>query len=108
MNTELEDLLSRLEQVSAEAAESSNPLLAGAIEERGKLIEQIQPVLASHVPLSYSEWNRLVIVHHQGSRIQENLENIRNQVVLELGGNTRGRLFLERVTSMISPALDQG
>jgi hypothetical protein len=108
MNTEIEELLIRLEQVSTEAADSFNPLLSDAIEERRKLIEKLQPVLASHAPLSYSEWNRLVVIHHQGSRIQANLERIRSQMALELGGNARGRLFLERVTSLITPALDQG
>jgi hypothetical protein len=108
MNTQLEELFSRLEHVSTELAESSDPLLTGAIEERGELIQQLQRVLALQDPLSYSEWNRLVVIHHQGSRIQENLEKIRNRVALQLTENTGGRVFLERVTSMIAPVLEQG
>jgi hypothetical protein len=108
MDKQLEELFSRLEQVSTELAESSDPLLTDAIEERGELIEQLQRELVLQGPLSYSEWNRLVVIHHQGARIQENLLKIRNQVALELTGHSGGRMFLERVTSMIAPVLEQG
>ena len=113
MNPDIEALLTHLEEVSARAAESSHPLLNAdmdtvqvlkLIQQRRKLIEQLQPLLAVHAPLSYIEWNRLMVIHHQGSRIQENLAITRNRLALELAGNAQGRMFLDRVKSMIAPA----
>ena len=74
------------------------------IQQRRKLIEQLQPLLIARSPVSYMEWNRLVVINHQGARIQENLSSTRNRVARELAGNASGRMFLDRVTSMIAPA----
>jgi hypothetical protein len=116
MKTEIEDLLTRLEELSAEAVDRSDPAqengvdtlqVRALLQERGRLIEELQPVLAANAPVSYLEWNRIVIIHHQGSRIQENLVQTRNQVALDLRVNSSGRVFLDRVSSMIAPALNQ-
>jgi hypothetical protein len=111
MKMRIEEILTRLEEWSAQAVDISDPLLQDRvdttqvcelIQRRGELIEQLQPVLAANAPVSYLEWNRIVVVHHQGSRIQENLGKVRIQLALELGANSNGRMFLERVTSLIA------
>lgn len=116
MNTQMEELLTRLEELNARAVESSDPVLHQAVDTvqvlelikaRGQLIAQLQPVLASHAPVSYVEWNRLVVIHHQGSRILENLMQVRTRVAVELGANSSGRVFLQRVTSMLAPVPDR-
>jgi hypothetical protein len=115
MSTHIEELLTRLEEVNTRAVDSSDPALHQAvntfqvleiIEERGRLIEELQPVLAAHAPVSYVEWNRLVVVHHQGSLLLENLRQVRSRLALELGANNNSRLFLERVTGMLAPVQD--
>jgi hypothetical protein len=112
MDTLMEELLTRLEEVNSRAVDSSDPALHEVvntvqvlelIRERGLLIEQLKPELAARAPVSYIEWNRLVIIHHQGARILENLKQVRSQVALELGANSSGRVFLQRVTSLLSP-----
>lgn len=110
---ELEDLLTRLEEVSARADEVCDPELVETanidqvvelIKARGELIGQLQRLLASHSPVSFMEWNRLVVIHRQGTRLQENSQRVRSQVVRALAANSSGRVFLERVTGMLTPA----
>lgn len=116
MNTQIEELLIRLEEVNSRAVDGSDLALHQAVDtvqvlelirERGALLEQLKPVLASQAPVSYIEWNRLVIIHHQGSRILENLQQVRNRVALEIGANSSGRVFLQRVTSLLAPVPDR-
>jgi hypothetical protein len=116
MNVKIDDLLTRMEGVSARAIDSSDSTLHDTvnmvqvrelIRERGSLLNELAPVLASDESLTYSEWNRLVVIHHQGVRLQENLINARNKAAFELGGNARGRVFLERITSLIAPFPNQ-
>ena len=110
MNTELNHLLTRLEELSSEIADRSDPSLhenvdilevRELIRERGKLIEQLQPMLAANTALSYEEWNRLVVLHHQGARIHENIERSRNRLVIDLSVNCSGRVFLDRITGLL-------
>lgn len=116
MTSEIGNLLTLLEEVNSRAAENSDPSLNTAVDvvavlelikERGRLIEQLQPLLALHAPVSYVEWNRLVVIHHQGALISENLGRVRNQVALELGTSYGGRLFLERMTGMLGHPQNQ-
>lgn len=116
MSTQLEELLSRLEELSTQAVDSSDPALHPSVDtvgilefirERGSLIEQLRPVLAAHSPVSYVEWNRLIVIHHQGARILENVNHVRSRVAFELGSNASGRHFLERVNSMLPPASNE-
>ena len=110
MSKELEQLLTRLEELSAQAVDCSDPSLhervdtlqiQNLVRERGELIQQLPPVLAAQGPVSYVEWNRIVIIHHQGSRIHENIERARNRLVVELSVNCSGRVFLDRMTGML-------
>lgn len=117
MNTQIEELLTRLEEVNSEAADRSDPALHQKVDtvqvlelvrERGKLLDQLKPVLAAHAPVSYMEWNRLVVIHHQGTRILENLHQVRMRVASELGANASGRVFLDRMNSLLAPVPDRG
>ncbi len=113
MESQIGQLLTRLEEVNSRAVEGSDPALQPSVDtvgvlelirERGQLLEQLRPVLAAHAPVSYVEWNRLVVIHHGGARILENLKQVRSRVASELGANSSGRYFLERVRSVLSPA----
>lgn len=107
MNTPLDDLLGRLEEVSTEAAKITDPALSEAVDtiaaldkikERGSLVQQLNTELKSAGPLSYTDFNRLVIIHYQGSRAEENLRLVRNQLAGQLSANTRERAYLDCVT----------
>lgn len=109
----MQDLLNRLEDVSAQAVERSDPGLQDEdnavpvrdlIQQREKLIGQLQPLLDANTPVSYQEWNRIVAIHHQGARIQNNLRQIRDRLALEMSASCTGHAFLERITGMLVPA----
>ena len=106
-NRLLDDLLSRLENVSAEAVRITDPALnetAGSvaasdkISERGVLVQQLNGELATAGLLSYTDFNRLVVIHHQGCRAEENLRLTRNHLAGQLSSNTRERAYLDCVT----------
>jgi hypothetical protein len=106
MPTQIEELLARLEEVSVELVDRSDPMqVIELVRKRGELIRQLKPVLAVSSPVSYAEWNRLVVIHHQGHRIFENLTQMRARIALEIGANASGRLFLDRMTGFL-PAVD--
>lgn len=111
MKMQLEDLLTHLEQQSAQLVYISDLSLQEKVDTiqvrellqcRRELIALLQPALAANAPVSYVEWNRMVVIHHQGLRIQENLAKVRSQLAFELGANANGRMFLQRVTNMIA------
>ena len=112
----MNEILTRLEEVSARAVDCSESTVHDTvdivqvcelIQERGSLLNQLQPILACDGSLTYPEWNRLVMIHRQGARLQENLIKARHKTALELGGNARGRVFLERVTGLIASFANQ-
>ena len=107
MSASIHELLSRLEDVSAEAVNITdlalNPVVdtvtaLNKIVERGELIQQLHTELAAAGPLSYTDFNRLVIIHYQGSRADENLKLTRSQLAGQLSSNTRERAFLDCLT----------
>ena len=110
MDVPIEELLTRLETVSADAVTAADPTasaadaerVSGLIAQRGRLIEAFQAaVSANAAPLSYTDWNRLVIVHHQGVRAFQNLQRKRSELASELAANSRERAFLECITGMV-------
>ena len=107
MSASIHELLGRLEDVSAEAVNITdlalNPVVDAVaaldkITERGELVQQLNTELAVAGPLSYADFNRLVIIHYQGSRADENLKMTRSQLAGELSANTRERAFLDCLT----------
>lgn len=111
MNTEIDELLTRVEELTTLAMDSSDPVLQQSVDmvqvlqlirERGKLLDQIKPMLRSHAPVSYVEWNRLVVIHRAGARILENLSQARSRVTSEIAANSSGRLFFARVTGLLA------
>jgi hypothetical protein len=106
-NRLLDDILSRLENVSTEAVRITDPALNETpdsvaafekISERGVLVQQLQAELGAAGPLSYPDFNRLVVIHHQGSRAEENLRLTRNQLAGRLSVHTRERAYLDCIT----------
>lgn len=110
MSAIVEHLLTRLEEISAEAVRATDPAASDSetagdggkiIRERGLLIEQLNQALAAATDrLGYSEWNRLVVIHHQGTRVRHNLEARRNEIAMALNVSARGRAFLDCVTGL--------
>jgi hypothetical protein len=103
----IDTLLSQLESVSAEAVSITDPAVnetpdsVAALEkisERGVLVQQLHTELAAAGPLSYADFNRLVVIHYQGSRVEENLKLTRNQLAGQLSSNTRERAYLDCIT----------
>jgi hypothetical protein len=103
-------LLTHLEEVTAKAFDATDtarhdtldPERALAlIEERGVLIAELNDALRTAEPVSYTEWNRFVIMQYQGNGIQANLLGLRSQAVLALADNARAQAFIERLTGAV-------
>ena len=103
----IDELFSQLENVSAEAVRITDPALnemAGSvavfekISERGVLLQQLHAELEAAGQLSYTGFNRLVVIHYQGSRAEENLRLMRNQLACRLSAHTRERAYLDCIT----------
>ncbi len=104
----IDKLLSRLENVSTEAVRITDPVLDATpdsvvafekISERGVLLQQLCTELGAAGPLSYPDFNRLVVIHYQGSRAEENLRLMRNQLAGRLSSHTRERAYLDCITA---------
>ena len=120
MNSALENLLTQLERISSEAVRATDPALADQeddalsaelIRERGLLIGQLTEALtAATEPLGYVEGNRLIVIHRQGTQIEQNVAMRRNEITAQLARATSGRAFLECVSAIIgnpsSPQID--
>ena len=120
MNTLVEGLLGRLEDLTAEAVKATNPALPEAVDpiaaleligRRGALINELKSALSLPAePLSYTDFNRLVVIHFQGRQAESHLINYRNQLADLLSTNTRERTLFDRITGMVEapriPALN--
>jgi hypothetical protein len=111
MNSDIENLLGQLETISAELTEMTEHSLSGAdnlvevldlITGRGALVEKLSGDLAARSsPVSYSDWNRLVVIHHQGQRIGTNLSAKRNDILGQLAVNAQGQALLNRMNALV-------
>jgi hypothetical protein len=110
MSNVVDEVLTRLEEVSARAFQATGAasheglepsVVIPLIEERGATIAELNNVLETVGPLSYSEWNRLAIVHFQGNRIQANLLSLRSQLVLAAADTARAQAFIERLAGAV-------
>lgn len=111
MNTSIDGLLSRLEDLTAEAVKVTNPALNESVDtiaaleligQRGALINQLNTALSSPAePLSYADFNRLIVIHFQGRQAESNLIHHRNQLANLLSTNTRERALLDRITGIV-------
>src|ERR1035441_1309140 len=120
MNTLVEGLLGRLEDLTAEAVKATNPALPEVVDpiaaleligRRGALINELKSALSLPAePLSYTDFNRLVVIHFQGRQAESHLINYRNQLADLLSTNTRERTLFDRITGMVEtpriPALN--
>jgi hypothetical protein len=111
VNTSVDGLLSRLEDLTAEAAKATNPALHELVDtlaaleligRRGALINELSSALSSFIePLSYTDYNRLIVIHFQGRQAESNLISYRNQLANLLSTNTRERTLLDRITGIV-------
>lgn len=94
VGTSLIHLLSSLsEGIPSEAA------LLSLLSERGELIG----VLTKHmegVTATYVEWNRMVVIQHQGLQIEVNLRAARQRLVTQASAQDRNRAYLDCVTGV--------
>jgi hypothetical protein len=105
MNEIVDQLLTQLEELSARAVdfagEGNTVAAADVIAERGTAIERLKLAIASSEPLSYTDWNRLVVIHCQGNRIHANLQTAREQIASEVVECARENAFLECVGGVV-------
>jgi hypothetical protein len=120
MSASVEGLLSRLEDLTAEAVKATNPALPEAVDaiaalaligQRGALISELKSALSSPAePLSYTDFNRLIVIHFQGRQTESHLIDYRNQLANLLSTNSRERTLFDRITGMVEtpriPALN--
>lgn len=105
MTDTLNNLLSELEELSAKAVDQATAgeleAAAHTIFQRSAAVVGLQRVLAAAEPVSYTEWNRLAVIHFQGNRIHDMLLAARGQLAAELVESTRGQALLECVSGVV-------
>jgi hypothetical protein len=120
MSASVEGLLGRLEDLTAEAVKTTNPALPEAVDpiaaleligRRGALINELNSALSLPAePLSYTDFNRLIVIHFQGRQAESHLVDYRNQLANLLFTNTRERTLFDRITGIVEapriPALN--
>jgi hypothetical protein len=106
MSGRLEELLTELEELSVRALEEANRGdIVAALEtvcQRGEAVSSLQTALAKESPVSYTEWNRLAVIHFQGNRIQESIETTRLHLAGELIQNVRDQALLGCVSGVVN------
>jgi hypothetical protein len=100
---EFETLLRDLEEVTEQAlsltrAEACSDAdfahCHSLVEKRSTLIRRLENVEG---PLSYTDYNRLVIIGFQGQRLQENLLRLRMQLAAAVAANRQQSAYAKRV-----------
>ena len=100
---EFETLLRDLEEVTEQAflltladscSDADFSRCLSHIEKRSALIRRLGSVAG---PLSYTDYNRLVIIGFQGQRLQENLMRLRMQLAAAVAANRQQSTYAERV-----------
>ena len=106
----LEDLLSQLERITTEAvgaaagAEKSDfDRAVRLIVQRGELVRQLHDVIAASGPLSYMEFNRMVVVHHQGAQIEAGMKKTRETLQHARAEAERQRAYANCLHRMVAP-----
>ena len=110
MPDRFEELLPQLERLTASILkESAAPdnydpeHLNASLEQRSALVRQLSDCVTSSPPVSYTEYNRLVIVHFQGGQIEANLRNMRRGIATELSCGARDRRYADRIAGQFPP-----
>jgi hypothetical protein len=100
-----DELLTELESVSAaallHASTGDTICAASSIERRGVLIQKLTAMMAQSEPLSYTDWNRLVVIHYQGSRIAVDLHAARVQIAHEFVETSREHAYLGCISGVV-------
>ena len=118
MSDSLNDLLTSLEELTANAFSltASTPdrnadfeRSLELIQQRSVLIRELSEKLCG-IELSYTDFNRLVIISFQGQRLQEQMIDLRARLAssTSLAANRQQRNYAERLLSCLpSEALSQ-
>jgi len=91
----VDHLLTELEQLSARALELADAgdtmEAATVVARRGEAVERLQKLSE---PLSYPDWNRLVVIHYQGNQLAASLTSARRRIAAEFLETAREDAFL--------------
>jgi hypothetical protein len=108
MNSSVGALLRRLEEVSADLvgalelpAEADLTTVAELMETRCCLIDDLKFETANAGPFSYTDFNRMVIIHVQGSRVETRLQAIRQELKAAQGMNAQARAYIHCVHGVL-------
>jgi hypothetical protein len=111
MPDSLHQLLAALEEITAKAECLVGPrdgvagdldAVHGLIHERGVLIGKLPEVISDSAPISYSDYNRIGILHLQGDQISGRLRGIRDQLALQVASGTAQRAYRDCLSGMVS------
>lgn len=108
MSEPIDGLLSELEELSTRvvelAAAADTVAAEDLITQRGAVAARLKMALETAVsPCSYSDWNRLVVVHAQGNQIQAHLAAARTGIAMQLIENAREQALLECMSGVMNP-----
>jgi hypothetical protein len=105
MSTPIHKLLTELEDLSARAIADveAGELIAAAdsIRLRGEALARLDDALAAAGPVSYEEWNRLVVIHFQGNRALQLLTVAKEQLSAEAVESSREQALLQCVAGVV-------
>jgi hypothetical protein len=97
-----DELLTELERLGAQAfelAEAGDTVQAATVVAlRAKAVERLQLLKG---PLSYTDWNRLVVIHCQGNRIAASLQAARVRIASEFLDSMREHALLECMSGVL-------
>ena len=108
MKSSLDALLSTLEQVSADLTGALEALgdadlttVAGLLETRRQLIDDLKAATSSDGPFSYTDFNRMVVIHVQGSRAETRLQALRENLKAASSMNAQQRAYIHCVSGVL-------
>lgn len=104
-----DELLTELERLSAQALQlADSEDTENAAEIVGQRGETIQRLTGITETFSYTDWNRLVIIHHQGNRIAASLQAARARIAHEFLDSVGGHALLECMSGVLEEPVSVG
>jgi hypothetical protein len=109
MPPHLDIVLEEIEQVTAAIVDQSSEVnacdmvsLNVALRRRSELMRNLAEALRAETPVGPDEYNRLIVLHVQGTKINSNLLRIRDLLTTKLHQRSRERRYAERLADQVA------
>ena len=106
---ELDELLTQVEELSSQALELASvgnmAQAARLVEARAAGIKSLTEFIAMSGPLSFTHYNRLVVIHRQGDRIAAVINGSRLEIAKTFIDTVREHAYLERISAVVETSV---